>query len=105
MLLELQRDSDYDIINEIGSGDENKKRNNISVASEEDSGNLNYVEDQQEADDSSSDQGDIPMHDEEAEDKGGKLVFAMDDGNGSFENNQRKDQGRVVNDIQIFKMS
>ena len=45
MLLELQRDSDYDIINEIGSGDENKKRNNISVASEEDSGNLNYVED------------------------------------------------------------
>ena len=102
MLLELQRDSDYDIINEIGSGDEKNKQKesqrdqnlssenlndvadknikNVSVASEEDSGNLNYVEDQQEVDDSSSDQGDIPMHEEDAENNGGKL-FSYDNYN------------------------
>ena len=62
---------------------------------EEDSGNLNYVEDKQEADDSSSDHGDIPMQDEDD----GKLFYAMKDGNDSFENNQQKDEGRVGNDI------
>ena len=85
MLLELQRDSDYDIINEIGSADEkieqNKNTENCSVASKEDSCNLNYVEDEQEAGDSSSDQGDIPMHDEEGDNK---HYYAMVDGNGSF---------------------
>ena len=41
------------------------------------------------------------MHDEEGEQKDGKF-FAMEDGNGSFE---RENQGRVGNDIQIFKMT
>ena len=31
LLLELQRDSDYDIINEIGSGDEKNKQNEDSL--------------------------------------------------------------------------
>ena len=48
---------------------------------------MNYVEDEQEAGDSSSDQGDIPMHDEEGDNK---PFYAMVDENGSIKNSKRK---------------
>ena len=57
---------------------------------------MNYVEDEQEAGDSSSDQGDIPMHDEEGDNK---PYYAMVDENGSFKNNKREKKGRVAGDV------